>query len=391
MRVDLALIGFGHVGRRFARLLDEQRPTLRDRYDVECRIVGISTRNHGAIVSLDDEINAIEAAGLVESGGSLSQLRGFAGPDLSLNIPEDPGLLNPRDPRNLRPVDPGDPRPVDPAASASCIERLASSSAPLKVVIETTTLNIRDGRPAIDHVEAALSAGCHVVTANKGPVAFDYRRLASLADKSGVAFLFEGAVMDGVPVFNLVRETLPVITILGFRGVVNSTTNHILTALEDGEEFAPALARMQAAGIAEADPSLDIDGWDAAAKAAALANVLLDAAVTPHDVDRTGLTPDSSARARAALARGLRLRLVASSRRGERPIVRPLELPQDDLLAGLRGMANALVFETDLLGRVAITQLDGNLTLTAYALLSDLLTVTRRHREPTGGRSDRNP
>ena len=195
--------------------------------------------------------------------------------------------------------------------------------------------------------------------------------------------------MDGVPVFNLVRETLPAVTILGFRGVVNSTTNHILTAVEDGEEFAPALARMQAAGIAEADPSLDVDGWDAAAKAAALANVLLDAECTPHDVDRTGLGPDTAARARAALAHGCRLRLVASARRGERPIVRPVELPQDDLLAGLRGMANALIFETDLLGEVAITQLEGNLTLTAYALLSDLLTVIRRHRGPTGEHPDR--
>ncbi len=103
--------------------------------------------------------------------------------------------------------------------------------------------------------------------------------------------------MDGVPVFNFVRETMPgVSTIVGFRGVVNSTTNHILTALEDGEDFAPALARMQAAGIAEADPSLDVDGWDAAAKTAALANVFLDARITPHDVDRSGIGPDDAER-----------------------------------------------------------------------------------------------
>jgi homoserine dehydrogenase len=90
-----------------------------------------------------------------------------------------------------------------------------------------------------------------------------------------VSFLFEGAVMDGVPIFNLVRDTMPLVNILGFRGVVNSTTNHILSALEDGEAFGPALARMQEAGIAEADASLDLDGWDAAAKAAALTNVLM--------------------------------------------------------------------------------------------------------------------
>jgi homoserine dehydrogenase len=159
---------------------------------------------------------------------------------------------------------------------------------------------------------------------------------------------------------------------------VNTTTNEILTALENGEEFAPALARMQKAGIAEADPSLDVDGWDAAAKAAALANVLLEADITPHDVDRTGIGGMSADRARAAVSRGKRLRLVASARRGEQPIVRPLELPAEDLLAGLRSTANALVLETDLLGELAICQLAGNLTQTAYALLSDLVTVRRR-------------
>ena len=387
MRADLALIGFGNVGRRFARLLEEQRDTLRDCYDLDCRIVGITTRNHGAAFSLRGEIDGVRAAELVESGGSLTAL-------------EHAGLPDPRNPRPVDSSDPRNPRPrLRPASAdqgyggqaAACIDLLASSDADLRVVVETTTLDIRDGRPAIDHVEAALNARCHVVTANKGPVAFAYRRLAAMADQAGVSFLFEGAVMDGIPVFNLVRETLPAVTILGFRGVVNSTTNHILTALENGEELAPALEHMQAAGIAEADPSLDVDGWDAAAKAAALANVLLDAAMTPHDVDRTGLSPDIGAHAREARASGRRLRLVASARRGERPVVRPVELPPDDLLAGLRGMANAIVFETDLLGDVAITQLDGSLTLTAYALLSDLVTVRQRHRAPIGERPRRSP
>ena len=349
MRADLALIGFGHVGRRFARLLDEQRATLRDRYRLECRIVAIATRTHGQAFSLDG-LDAVGAAAAIESGGSLADLRGSSGSGET----------------------PGDPREI-PA-------RLGSSRADLRVVVEATTLDIRAGRPAIDHVDAALTAGCHVVTANKGPAAFAYRRLAGMAERAGLSFLFEGAVMDGIPVFNLVRETLPAVAILGFRGVVNSTTHHILTALESGEAFGPALARMQAAGIAEADPSLDVDGWDAAAKAAALANVLFDAGITPHDVERTGLNPACGARARNALAQGHRLRLVASARRGEVPAVRLLELPEGDILANLRGMANAIEFETDLLGRVAITQLDGSLTQTAYALLTDLVTVARRVR-----------
>jgi len=166
--------------------------------------------------------------------------------------------------------------------------------------------------------------------------------------------------------------------VLGFRGVINSTTNHILTALEEGDEFASALARMQEAGIAEADPSLDVDGWDAAAKSAALANVLMGARTTPHRVRRQGIGPDAAARARRAVESGRRLKLVASADRGGPPSVSLVELPQDDLLAGLRGMANALVLKTDLLGEIAIHQLDGGLTQTAYALLSDLVTVRRR-------------
>jgi homoserine dehydrogenase len=249
-------------------------------------------------------------------------------------------------------------------------------------VIESTTLDIRDGQPAIDHVRAALAAGCHVATVNKGPAAFAYASLRAAAETAGVSFLFEGAVMDGVPVFNLVRDTLPAIDILGFRGVVNSTTNHILCALENGNAFSTALAEMQAQGIAEADPSLDVEGWDAAAKTAVLANVLMDARMTPHDVARTGIGSESSTAARHALEQGCRLRLVASAtRRADGQLecaVAPTELPADDLLAQLRGPANALILQTDLLGDVAVCQMDGSLTHTAYALLSDLLTISNR-------------
>jgi homoserine dehydrogenase len=230
-------------------------------------------------------------------------------------------------------------------------------------------------------VKAALAACAHVVTANKGPAAFAYRELAELARAAGLSFLFEGAVLDGIPVFNLVRETLPVVRVAGFRGVVNTTTSHILAALEEGEPFEAALARMQAEGIAEADPSLDLDGWDAAAKTAALANVLMDARLTPHDVARAGIDAASGDAARAARARGNRLKLVASAERQNGTVaarVALCELPPTDLLAGLGGMANAIVFRTDPAGELAIVQLSGDLTQTAYALVSDLVTVARR-------------
>jgi homoserine dehydrogenase len=320
-KVDLALIGFGNVARRFVTLLDERREGLAE-HQLTCRVAGKATRRGGA------EYEGTRCADAFE-----------------------------------------------------VIHRLGQSSADLRIVVETTTLDVRNGEPAISHVRAGIEAGCHVVTANKGPVAFAYADLQAAALRRGVRFLFEGAVMDGIPIFNLVRDTLPLVTITGFEGVVNTTTNHIITATEAGETFEAALAKMQAAGIAEADPSLDVDGWDAAAKTAALANVLMDARVTPHDVRRTGLDPSTGEAARAALAEGRRLKLVASARRNASGalelVVEPRALPEDHLLARLSGSANALILETDLLDRIAITQLSGSLTQTAYGLLTDIMAIAR--------------
>ncbi len=279
MRADLALVGFGHVGRRFARLLEERRDWLSLDYDLDCRVVGIATRHHGSVFR-EAGVDAVAGAVSVEGGHPLAGSGATIAP-----LAED---------------------------SFDVIRRLAQSDAPLKVLVETTTLDIEAGQPAIDHVRAALQAGCHVVTANKGPAAFAYEELGALAYDRDASFLFEGAVMDGVPIFNLARETLPAVEITAFRGVINSTTNHILSALEDGEGYDAALQRMQELGIAEADASLDVDGWDAAAKTAALANVLMRARLTPQAVDREGIGPATGRLAMAAKARGARVRLARS-------------------------------------------------------------------------------
>jgi homoserine dehydrogenase len=339
IRADLALVGFGNVAQRFVGLLEESRERLACEDALECRIVGATTRRRGALY----DPRGLDAA----------RLRGTWPPALREN-----------------------------SGAYQIIDQLRRSDAELRVVVETTTLDIEAGQPAIDHVRAAISAGCHVVTANKGPVAFAYRTLRDEAKAAGIQFLFEGAVMDGVPIFNLIRETLPAVTVSGFRGVINSTTNHVLTALEHGDAFDAAVARMQAEGIAEADPSLDLEGWDAAAKTAALANVLLGAHLTPRGVRRTGIRPSDGERARQARKEGRRLKLVASAIRTDggtvQAIVEPCVLTGSDLLASLDGKANALVLQTDVLGEIAICQLEGSLTHTAYALLSDLVTLRRR-------------
>lgn len=325
MRIDLVIVGWGRVAKRFAALLAEQRRAL-------ARDHGITTRIVETISRRPDSVAAVRRA-----------VRAHA-----------------------------------PAAREARL-----------VVVEATTLDIEAGEPATSHVRAALAGRAHVITVNKGPVAFAYAVLRRAAARAGRQFRFEGTVMDGVPVFNAASELMPAVTVTGFRGVVNSTTNYILTAMEHGEPFESALAAMQRAGIAEANASLDVDGWDAAAKTAALANVLLGARITPREVEREGISEQSSETIRLARATGRRVKLVASARgrgRAAHARVGLLELADTDLLAGLDGPQNAIVLETDLLGDIAIVELGSGLTQTAYALLSDLVAVARSITTPTPAR-----
>lgn len=349
--LSLVLVGFGHVGRRFVQLLTE----VDDRLDFEWRVVGIATRRHGTAVDADG-IDLDRALAAVEANGPLDHLGAVPGAVGS-------GLDAIRETARLL---------ADQAEAG----RL--------VLVESTVLDIDRGEPARSHVRAGLEARMHVVTVNKGPTAFAFHELESLAGSVDRAFYFEGAVMDGVPIFNLVRETMPAVRVEAFRGVINTTSNFVLSALEQGQRFEDALSEMQARGIAEADPALDIDGWDAAAKTAALANVLMGATITPHQVSRTGIAGLQAADVRAALARGRRIRLVASARcQGHALVARvePEVLSADDPLAGLADTANALYLTTDLLGEIGIVQREGSLTQTAYALLSDLTRVSHRLRD----------
>jgi homoserine dehydrogenase len=354
---DLILVGFGHVAQRFVRLLDEQRATLARDFGATVRIVGVATRRHG---------HTFSARGL----GAV-RLK----PDTTYG---DPGGSPPRSAsRRSRTVDDTDTRAF--LRNALGKSRVAARQRRL-VVVETTTLDVVRGEPAGRYTRTALAGGAHVITTNKGPVACAHRALERAANRADRRWLFEGAVMDGVPIFNLVRETLPAVRVKGFCGVVNSTTNYMLTAMEQGRGFDEALRDMQASGVAEADASLDVEGWDAAAKTAALANVLLGARITPAAVAREGLTRDTAARAVKAREAGRRLKLVArAARDGPRVSARVglEELGEDHLLAGLDGQQNALILHTDLVEDIAIVQRGGGLTQTAYALLTDLLTIVR--------------
>jgi homoserine dehydrogenase len=347
MTLHLVLVGFGNVARRFVELLPGLAPRFLAEAGFTCRVVGIATRRHGCAL-MGDTVEPQAVASLVAAGGSLERIAG-----------------------------------ARPCRDVFALVETAASEAPVGglVVVETTTLDVVSGEPAVSHVRAALAAGAHAITANKGPVACAYATLRDEAARAARCFFFEGAVLDGIPVFNLVRETLPAVEIASFRGIVNSTTHHILWAMESGRSFEEALAEMQRAGIAEADPSLDVEGWDAAAKVAALSNVLLGARLTPRDIERQGIAGVSRDDVLGARRRGACLRLVASGWRepaGVRGRVALEELWPSDPLAHLGPGSNALALETDLAGGIVIEERLGGLTQTAYALVSDLVAVARR-------------
>jgi homoserine dehydrogenase len=244
------------------------------------------------------------------------------------------------------------------------------------VLFEATSLNAKTGQPAIDHIRAALEQGAHAITANKGPVVHAYEELRGMAERHGRAFLFESTVMDGVPIFSTFRENLPLIQVSGFRGVLNSTTQVILTGMEQGLSFDESLRKAQEIGVAETDPSDDIDGWDAAVKTAALARVLLGVSIDLARMERQGIRGLTGEAVRAAHSAGQPYKLVcrASRHNGEiTACVRPEQVPLSDPLAHVAGTSSIVYFETDMFPGLAITEIDAGLDATAYGMLSDFI------------------
>ena len=208
----------------------------------------------------------------------------------------------------------------------------------------------------------------------------------ALAARKGVGFFFESTVMDGAPVLGIAREALPVARVHRIRGIFNSTTNYILTRMEqDDLTFAQALTAAQEIGIAETDPTLDIEGWDAAIKTAILGNVIMGGDLRPSDVDREGLTGITLEDVKAAEANGMRIRLLCEAMRdGDGTVtarVQPERVPIDGSLAGITGTTSIVEIESDTLPRLAVVENDPGPRTTAYGMLVDMISVARgRHR-----------
>ena len=249
------------------------------------------------------------------------------------------------------------------------------SAAQADVLFEATALNVENGEPAVDHIRAALEHGAHAITANKGPIVHAYRELRDLAAAQGRRFLFESTVMDGVPIFSLFHQ-LPVIHMQGFHGILNSTTNVILSEMENGSSFDEALKKAQALGIAETDATHDIDAWDAAVKTAALITVLMDVPVRLEEIERQGIRGLSGEAVRAARKEGRLYKLVCRAKKTESGVtarVCPEQIPLTDPMAQIVGTSSYIYFETDIFPGLAITEENPGLYATAYGMLADFV------------------
>ena len=336
----LALLGFGNVGQALARLLLSKKGQLQADFGLDFTVTGIYTARHGA---------AIDPAGL-----DLNQAIAMGERKESLNtlsaVPEIP----------------------------SALEFIRRSSA--DVLFENTPVNYQTGQPALDHLRTALELGMHAITANKGPVVHGYRQLTELARSKGRKFYFESAVMDGAPIFSLFREALPSARLQAFHGILNSTTNLILGRMEDGEAFDQAVAYAQSIGIAETDPSGDIDGWDAAVKVSALVTVLMDTPLKPVEIEREGIRGLTPADIQRARQEGKRWKLVCSARREQGGVtarIAPQMVGPDSVLYVVNGTSSLVQFETDVLSGLTIIENDPGPETTAYGLLADFLNAVR--------------
>jgi homoserine dehydrogenase len=237
---------------------------------------------------------------------------------------------------------------------------------------------VTDGEPAITHIRAALEHGAHAITANKGPIVHAYRDLRDLATKQGKRFLFESTVMDGVPIFSLFDQ-LPAIHLQGFHGILNSTTNVILSEMEQGLTFDEALKKAQALGIAETDATHDIDGWDAAVKTAALITVLMDVPVRLEDIEREGIRDLTPQALRNARRDGWPFKLVCRAKRvanGVEAKVRPEKVLISQPMGETKGTSSYICFNTDIFPKLAITEENPGLFATAYGMLADFVRAT---------------
>ncbi len=338
--LKLAVTGFGNVGRNFCKMVTEQGQKLADNYGYEIKFTAIATRSRGTVINPE--------------GLDIGEL--------------------------LDMYDKNDKFCEDYPHYASCdvFEMLKKSGA--DVFVELTTLSLDGGQPAASYMEKAFELGMHVITANKGPLVFHYNKLSKMAEEKGLCFLYETTVNCGCPVFNLARHSLQGCEILGFRGILNGSTNFILTLIEQGNSFEDAVKEAQRIGFAEADPSMDVDGWDGCVKLCTLANVLMGEPILPDMVDVQTMTTVTREDIEHAKAEGFKIKYLCKAEYVDGKLVasvKPTKIPMSDPFASANNTSMALTLYTDLDGEINVIQNSPNITNTAYGVLNDLITVIK--------------
>ena len=340
----LAFIGFGNVARALVHLLERKSNLMKSKYGITYFVTGIATGSHGFAVN-PNGLDVNKALELVESKQSIFPLSSF-----------------------------------DVQDSLAVIKHSKAD-----VIFENSPVNTQTGQPAIDHIRTALELGIHAITANKGPVVHGYRELTALAESRGKKFRFESAVLGGAPVFSVMREAFPLAEIASFKGIFNATTNIILSRMENGASYEDAVKFCQSIGVAETDPTNDVDGWDAAIKVAALVTVLMDTPLTPQQVNPAGIRGITSEMIAKAKAEGKRYKLVCSAEKNGDAVKASVAPELIDATSPLYGMMNSntgATFRTDVILDYSITQserpgMQGGPLETAYGLFADFVNLAR--------------
>lgn len=336
--IDLALSGLGNVGRNFLRIIETKGSRLAAEYDLALRVVAVA-----------------------DSSGCAVNADGF-----------DPGSLRLRKEAGGRVADLPGHRPEQTLAD------FLSGPDACDFLLEASPVNLADGGPGLACVRAALGAGISCVLANKGPLVLAFHELHRLAAVTGAGLAFSATVCGALPVVNIGRRDLIAADISLLRGIFNSTSNFILDEMASGRSYADALAEAQHRGIAETDPSLDVEGWDTANKLTILANSFLGVEVTLADVAVQGITAISAEHLALHRAQGNVLKLVAEARQtetGYQLSVAPLPLPANDFLAGCSGWEMGVEIHSDLYGKQFYKIWEREPLPTASAMLRDLVNL----------------
>jgi homoserine dehydrogenase len=345
--VRLVLAGLGNVNRNFLRLMQSQRDLLRDVYALELVVAGAADSS-GAVVCEGD--GAIDPAALLAHKDAGGKAATFAG-------------------ASIRHV-----------ALEAMIDAVNAN-----MLLEATPVNLHTGQPGLDLCRAALRKNMHVVLANKGPLALAYGELIPSWPSSqpspsgrGGEVRFSACVGGALPTINVGARDLAGSRILKVEAAVNGTSQGILRLMEAGVSFDDALAEMQRRGVVEADPALDIDGWDEAEKLTIIANAVLRQPTTIHDLDVQGIRHLTAADLQAALQRGERIVLIGLAEwvDGRYALsVKPASLPLSHPLGRMGAEEMGVVYHTDISGIISAFSAEMTAMPTAAAMLRDVIDI----------------